>query len=64
MSRKQEPPNQAAIHASSQDTLVLVPAGVLCLCRADRTMPIGPISLNQNTTPHPVPPQGTDKAAV
>ena len=25
--------------------LVLVPAGVLCLCRAGRTMPIGPVSL-------------------
>ena len=29
---------------------VRVPAGVLCLCRADRTRPIGPISLNQATT--------------
>ena len=30
--------------------LVLVPAGVLCLCRADITMPIGPITLKQDTT--------------
>ena len=29
--------------------LVLVPASVLCLCRADRTMPIGALSLNQDT---------------
>ena len=41
--------------------LVLVPAGVLCLCRADRTMPIGPISLKTRTPPthsygHTTPP--------
>ena len=74
MSHKRQPPNQATVHASNQETLrrlrgwlpvvlcnalwrawmcmcfsecvclVLVPAGVLCLCRTDRTMPIGPVS--------------------
>ena len=34
---KQQTPNQAAVRASHQDT-------VLCLCRADRTMRIGVIS--------------------
>ena len=30
-SHKRQSPNQAGVHASNQDTLVLVAAGVLCL---------------------------------